>query len=208
MIAAVACTSACGSGPVLRESGAEQPPATSPGPGSPAASQEGSSTRPPSTGTATTGSPGPVVATPTPGSIDQVVPSKKAGPRVTAKDDVADLPGGVTVRLVKARPVTIKPIGPGDTKGPGVATELKITNNSGGRISIDTAVVHLTYGAGGRPGELSPSADYAPFAGSLGTGASASATYLFRVPRSAQQNFSLTVAYVAGAPVAAFARGR
>ncbi|WP_370894331.1 hypothetical protein [Janibacter sp. GXQ6167] len=211
----VALASGCGAGS-SEQQGAQRPAATAPSTSTPSSAgapahrgsgaTKGAKTSTSSASTTTSG--GPVVASPTPGTIKQVVPAKKSGPKVKAKNNLASLPGDVSVRLVKARPVTITPTGPGDTKGPGVAVELEITNSSDTRLSIDSAVVELTYGASDRPGELSPSANYTPFAGWLETGKSARATYLFRVPKSGQEAFSVMVAYVAGAPVATFVEGK
>ncbi|MBN9174446.1 MAG: hypothetical protein J0I70_09885, partial [Microbacterium sp.] len=57
----------------------------------------------------------------------------------------------------------------------------------------------------GSYGQPTTSDPYKPFSGSISSGASATGTFVFRLPAQERQSLSITVQYVAGAPVALFA---
>lgn len=151
--------------------------------------------------------PAKTVAAPGGGTIHETVapvdPSTE--PTVsTALDKTAKLKGGVDISIAKVSTLNVKSETPGEIAGPAVAVTLDVQNSSGKPIDLSTAMVTLT-GAKGSYGQPTTSDPYKPFSGSISSGASATGTFVFRLPAQERQSLSITVQYVAGAPVALFA---
>ncbi|MEQ6896513.1 DUF4352 domain-containing protein [Microbacterium sp. KR10-403] len=115
----------------------------------------------------------------------------------------ADVGDGVAVAVAKVRDLTVKATTPGEIAGPAVAITLRVTNGGAKGINLSAAMISVT-GSHGAYGQPTTSDPYDPFSGSLAAGDSATGTYVFRLPAEQRKSLSVTVEYVAGAPVALF----
>jgi ABC-type oligopeptide transport system substrate-binding subunit len=112
-------------------------------------------------------------------------------------------PSGLTTQVVKSGRVTVAAQGPGEVSGPGVSFTIKLTNKAGDAIDLDSVAVNAFYGKGKTPTSPAPTAA-TPFSGSLGSGASTEATFVFGLPAGANP-VELQFSYAANAPIAVFA---
>jgi len=118
-------------------------------------------------------------------------------------DDEADFGTGVTAVLLDVAKVEAEARGPGEVVGPGLAVTVRITNDSGGEISLDEVVVDL-YAADGSPSTISFGDERtSEFSGALAAGTSAEATYVARVANSSGE-ITVTVSYEPGNPAVSF----
>lgn len=144
------------------------------------------------------------VPAPSGGNTAQVIPPGQPGP-VTQVDlsQPATLKGGVTVSLSKITEVETKAETPGEIAGPAVAVHVLIQNDSDSSINVDSAIVTLT-DAHGDVGQPTTSDPYRAFAGDIAPGASGEGVYVFLTPKNNRNSLTLSVEYVAGAPIAHF----
>jgi hypothetical protein len=99
--------------------------------------------------------------------------------------------------------MTAKALGPGEVAGPAVAVTLQIRNGSGKRIDLSATSVELADSTGA-PG-LSMTDDPAnPFSDELEPGATATGTYVFRIPTSNRKPITVSVRYSTEAPIVLF----
>ncbi|WP_416348852.1 DUF4352 domain-containing protein [Microbacterium sp. STN6] len=99
--------------------------------------------------------------------------------------------------------MTAKAGTPGEIAGPAVAVEVHVQNNSKDAIDVSSAIVTLT-DSSGAPAQPTTSDPYRALWGTVSAGASATGTYVFRIPTSDRRGLTLSVEYVAGAPTAHF----
>lgn len=147
------------------------------------------------------------VPAPSGGTRAETVKAVKPGAVTKAStDEPARLPDDVTVEVVGIKSKTVKGVGPGESTSPAIVLDVKIANGSSADITVDSAIVALTYGKRADVG-LPLTGGSAPFTGTIKPGASARGTYVFGVPTAQQKSFQLQVAYSAGAAVAQFKGG-
>ena len=169
---------------------------------------------PPTGTTATPSSPGTqpsvperttTVAPPTPGTIDQTVAAVSAGPTAEADlDDPVRLPGELTVDVLGVEATEVEAVGPGETDGPALVVQVRLANASDSEVDVDGAQVSLLYEGESELAIPTPAGPAAPFVGRLGAGSAMEGRYVFRVPRTEQEDVTILVTYAAGAPVARF----
>ncbi len=148
----------------------------------------------------------PSVTVPAPngGSIDQVVPdATPAATQQVAIDQPAQLSDGVVVSVANVQNVDVSAETPGEVAGPAVAVALNVQNNSSSAIDLSTAMVSAT-NSGGMLGQPTVASPATPLTGSLAAGAAATGTYVFMFPADQRAGLSITVEYIAGAPIALF----
>jgi hypothetical protein len=173
------------------------------------------SSSPSPTSTAGTAVPGPSPEGPAsepavdPGAADPSEPADPApySPQTepgVALDAPADFGTGVVARIASVTAVEGVAQGPGESGGPSLRVELTLTNSTGSAISLDTTVVDLYFGADQTPGLLLSGSGETLFSGSLDDGASASATYVFKVPVDQRDRVQVTVSYTRGEPTVLF----
>lgn len=143
------------------------------------------------------------------GTVDDVVvaeedqPVPAAAAAETPLDRPAELDDGMVIAVTEAERVETKAETPGEIAGPAVAVRLKITNGTDSTVDLSSVMVSLT-GADGAFGQPTTSAPAAPFSGEIAAGGDAVGTYVFGIPAEQRDDLSITVEYVAGAPVALF----
>lgn len=148
-------------------------------------------------------------ATPVPapngGSADEVVEdAPKAETTKVALDDTAEVGGEVTAKIDEIRSLEVTARTPGEISGPAVAVDITISNGGKKPIDVATAMVSLT-AHGDVLGQPTTSEPYAPFAGDVAPGESATATYVFLLPEKSRKGYTVSIQYVAGATIALFA---
>ena len=145
------------------------------------------------------------MAPPTPGTIDQTVAPVPAGPTTRAElDDPVRLPDDVTVDVLGVEATDVEAVGPGETSGRALVVQVRLENASGSEVDVDGAQVSLLYEGQREIGTPTPGGPAEPFAGRLGARRSTEGRYVFRVPRTKQEDVTILVTYAAGAPVARF----
>lgn len=154
------------------------------------------------------GDAGTASAEPTDGSSDELPaagPDTPEAPPVAFDASPAVL-AGVTARVKSVTAVDGAAALPGEVTGPAVLAELELTNDSGAPIDLSTTVVNLAYGADRTPANTF-STGTSSFSGTLDTGSSAAASYVFAVPTDEQGELRLTLDYSVDVPVVVFEGG-
>jgi hypothetical protein len=141
----------------------------------------------------------------TPGSINDVVPTRpvETMPPVELTDAPVDFGDGVVVTLTSVTAVTLTARQRGEVSGPGVAIAVTLENTGTQPVAIDSVAVNIE-DAQGTPGNPMSAAPNNPFTGTLAPSASASAVYTFSVSSEHRDPLSITVMYSPDAPVAHF----
>jgi hypothetical protein len=111
----------------------------------------------------------------------------------------ADFRTGLTVRVTDITPVMGKATQPGEVGGPALRFRLKVHNASRRPVSLDGAVVFVSYGRTRTPA-VELSRDEQRFQGSVPAGASRRGTYIFTVPRSERSDVRVEISYTGRAP--------
>lgn len=148
--------------------------------------------------------PAQTIPAPGGGSVHETVAPAEPAPTVsTSMKKPADVGGGITVDVAHVRRLAVKAKTPGEIAGPAVAITLTVDNAGKKPVDLSTAMVSVT-GSDGAYGQPTTSDPYAPFTGPVEAGGSESGTYVFRLPADQRKSLSVTVEYVAGAPIALF----
>jgi hypothetical protein len=113
----------------------------------------------------------------------------------------ATLGDGVEVSVIKFRPVTAEPIGPGEVGGPAVAASISLKNGSNAPIDLSTVSVALL-GSDGSPGVLTTGGEAAPFQGLIAPGETKRGVYVFTLRKSLRKPVTVQIQYGAGQTVA------
>lgn len=138
-----------------------------------------------------------------PGNItDTVAEGTVVSAAPVALDATSDSGTGVGVALSGIEATTTEAELPGEVAGPGVKVTVTVTNDSAAAVDLGNVVVDLQDSAGTPAIPMTVGAS--PFTGSVASGATATATYVFSVPSSYTNPATITVTYAAGAPVAVF----
>jgi hypothetical protein len=136
--------------------------------------------------------------TPDPGP-DGVLPTAAPVPL----SEPADFGTGVVAVLEQVRSVQTQARSPGEISGPGLLLSVRLTNDTGEPVSLDTVTVNLT-DAAGVPGLPIGGPPAMPFEGRLAPGASAVGTYVFTIAEGARSPVMVEVFYSTQAPVVVF----
>ncbi len=137
--------------------------------------------------------------------VDVVVPPAEVPvlPPVPLSEE-ADFGTQVAARLTAVARVDGEGQGLGEDSGPALAVTVEMTNGTAAAVDLSVVVVNLT-DAAGNPGQmLLGDPRSAPFTGPLAAGASATATYVLRLPADDTTDVSVTLSYGAEAPTAVF----
>lgn len=153
----------------------------------------------------TTPLPTATVPAPNGGSTEETVAPVAPAPTQEAElGATANLSSGVNVTVSDVELLDVTAQTPGEIAGPAVALTVTVENTSAEAVDLSTAMIAVT-GSAGSYGQATTSEPYAPFAGAVGAGETASAVYVFRLPAEERSSLQVTVEYIAGAPIALFA---
>ncbi len=168
-----------------------QPPSAAPGP-------PGGAVGPPPSSPTTTSPPlGDDLVPFEPGTLATVPvgPVPAAPPVPLERPATAE---GVTVTLTALTAVQGQALGPGEVAGPALRVGLRITNGTTETLTVAAVVVALTTGVDAVPAPQLSGPGAAPFAGTLGSGATGTAAYVFEVPLHRRDRITVTVAVTPG----------
>lgn len=126
--------------------------------------------------------------------VGQTVPRNKG----------ADFGDKVTAQITSLTEVTATGRLPGEVSGPAVQVDLKITNGTSAAISLDSVTVNVYYGADKTPASPYSQSPNDKFPGTLAAGKSATARFLFNVPKGSLHSVIVTVSRAAGQPIIVF----
>ncbi|WP_243076174.1 hypothetical protein [Microbacterium sp. SS28] len=138
---------------------------------------------------------------------DPAAPTQEADPATTA--DPVTYPDGVSVRITDVSFGEETAKGPGSFPGRGYSRlTLELSNGSADRIDLGTSVLTVLDKDGGRVQPVyADEADVQDFAGTLASGATATAVYAFAIPEESMSQITLVVDFDAGHTSAVFRGG-
>ncbi|RFA13009.1 hypothetical protein B7R21_09190 [Subtercola boreus] len=142
----------------------------------------------------------PSVAGPTTDPQDPAQPVEQAPVPLDSPAAVAD---GLTVSISEITSVDGVANGVGEIGGPSLKFTVTATNSGTAAVSLQTAVVDLTYGANQTPSNELVSASV-PLPAEVGAGQAVTGSYVFVVPAEERDAVRITLGYRAGSPVAVF----
>ncbi len=146
----------------------------------------------------------PMPSTPAPtGPTENVDDLPPALPPVDLDDEVVP-DEGVAVTLPAVRAVEATAVGPGNVAGPALRVTVRIANDTGRPLGLDTVEVTMAYGSDLTPASPVGDPSQAPFSGVLDPGESAEGVYVFSVPADARSAVTVQVGYQSGASLAVF----
>lgn len=151
-------------------------------------------------------------ATRTSGPGDATVPTATASaaaatptpaPTTTAPlDDAARIQSGLTAEIVSMKAVQAKATQPGQVGGPAVSFTIRVTNSSGAKVDLSSAVVNVAYGEDQEPAYQLDS-DGIVFPASVAPKKSVTGTAVFTIPTAERDHVQVSLD-TATAPVVAF----
>ena len=156
--------------------------------------------------------PAPAEARPDPSPVDRQgkseqqlaeIPQPTAAP-VDLKDKKA-VKGGVSATITEIQSVQGEAKGIGEIAGPAVRFKVTVTNSTAGPISLDSAVVDVTFGRDDEPAGALSGPDTAAFPSLVAPGTSGVGVFVFAVPLDARDNVKIHLNLEAETPVATFA---
>jgi hypothetical protein len=175
--------------PTASGSGAAGSPAAggsaSPGSGSPGSGSAGASPGPGSSPAAS--------GDPKPQPTRSPVPIRKP----------AEIQNGLTASIKDLKAVQGKAEGPGEVAGPAVKFTLVLSNSADRELPLNTTVVNVYYGKSERPAsQLESESTLLPAA--VGAGRTATAEYVYVIPRKSRDDVLITVDYSTEVSLVAF----
>ena len=111
---------------------------------------------------------------------------------------VSDYGNGVDARLVSVKPVTATAKRPGELSGPALAVSVELTNGGSSDVALDSVAVNAYSGQFATPAVRMLDGATQPLRGTLAAGTSMTATYVFAVPVTDRDRFTVTVSFGSG----------
>jgi hypothetical protein len=111
---------------------------------------------------------------------------------------------GVVVSVTSIEAIDGAGQGPGNVAGPALRVTVHLENRTDGAIPVDGVAVSVAYGPELTPASPLEDPSRFPFGGSLGAGAEADGVYVFTVPADQRDAVTISVGYIASAPIAVF----
>lgn len=112
---------------------------------------------------------------------------------VAAPGEPVAIEPGVVVEVSNVAAADVSAVGPGDVSGPGIRVQLSVGNGSAAAVDLSGFVVTTSYGD--LPASPVEGSGAAPFSGTLPTGGTATATYLFTNPSDTSGPVTIRVEY-------------
>src|SRR4051812_43959674 len=108
---------------------------------------------------------------------------------------VSDYGDGVNARLVSVTPVQATAQRRGELSGPALAVAVELTNTGSSPVALEAVGVQAYSGQAATPAVRMLDGATQPLQGTLAAGTSMTATYVFAVPTSQRDRFTVTVAF-------------
>ncbi|QIK65379.1 hypothetical protein G7072_02620 [Nocardioides sp. HDW12B] len=150
---------------------------------------------------------GSPTVTPSPGQTEpglQEMPTSTPKPVRKAIDEVAELGGGVSARVVRFESVQGESTGRGERDAPAVRFTVEITNDTSSDLDLRAATVTAYLGADQAPAPDLGAPGVRLFPASAAPGTTASGTFVFAIPPGERDDVSVHVGYRGEAPTAVF----
>ena len=125
--------------------------------------------------------------------------------QTVSKDATGDLGNTVSAKITRITSITATGTQAGEVSGPASQVELTITNGTSSEISLAGVTVNAYYGSAMPPASPIESRQAGTaFRGTLAAAKTATASYVFSVPKDQQASLVVTVSREAGAPIVVF----
>lgn len=111
---------------------------------------------------------------------------------------------GVSATISELQAVEGEATGIGEVAGPALRFKVTVVNNTAAEISLDTAVINVSYGADNSPASSLSGPDTVPFPATVPAGSSAVGVFVFGVPKDARNAVKIYLNLDAETPIAAF----
>ena len=111
---------------------------------------------------------------------------------------------GVSATISEMEAVEGEARGIGEVAGPALRFKVTVINDSAAEISLDTAVITVSYGGDNSPASGLSGPNTEPFPATVAAGTSASGIFVFSVPKEARSAVKIYLNLDAGTPIAAF----
>jgi len=111
---------------------------------------------------------------------------------------------GVTATISELVAVEGEAVGIGEIAGPAIRFKVTVVNGTGAEISLDPAVINVSYGQDDSPASTLSGPGTVPFPTSVAPGTSASGVFVFGVPKDARNVVKIYLNLDAATPIAAF----
>jgi hypothetical protein len=111
---------------------------------------------------------------------------------------------GVSATITEIEAVEGEAKGIGEVAGPALRFKVTVINDSAAEISLDTAVITVSYGEDNSPASGLSGPNIEPFPATAAAGTSASGIFVFGVPKEARNVVKIYLNLDAGTPIAAF----
>jgi hypothetical protein len=141
---------------------------------------------------------------PSPGSLEVVPVEQAASNPAIPLTATADFGTGMELRIVRVESVQGVARAMGEIAGPALRLTLRMSNGSDSAVSLDSAVVNVSSGAGHTPASTLSGPGSKAFHGEVAPDDSMTGAYVFGVPEGARDRLQVTVSYSSEAPVVVF----
>lgn len=119
-------------------------------------------------------------------------------------DGTAAFGDGVTAHIAAQASITATGTVPGEVSGPAVQLDLELTNGTSSALDLTSVTVNVFYGPDRTPASPYHQPREEAFPASLAAGSSATARFVFNVPKDAQSSLVITVSTTPGGPLVVF----
>lgn len=183
-------------------------PSTSQPPSSPAttrpATARPTTTSRASSATRTSKAPSPSQPSSTGSREPSVVPTRSVPSTRAPLRQKGDLGNGVTVQVSDIQQVDGEAQGPGEVAGPALRVSVEVQNGTDNEISMELALANLYYGPDRTPASSLSGPGVRSFPAAIAAGKSASARYVFGVPKQRRNPLAVEFSYTVDAPTVIF----
>lgn len=111
---------------------------------------------------------------------------------------------GVTAAITDLEAVNGEATGIGEIAGPALRFKITVKNDTAAAISLDPAVINVSYGDDNSPASSLSGPAPEPFPATVAPGASATGIFIFGVPQDSRGTVKIYLNLDAGTPIAAF----
>lgn len=113
-------------------------------------------------------------------------------------------PDGVSAKLTKLESVDGEAVGAGDIAGPAIRVTVELSNGTSADFDTALTVVNAYYGADRTPANALVKPGGRSLSGTIASGASQDAVYIFSIPEDERGDVTITVDYAPGQPAIVF----
>ncbi|WP_285241003.1 hypothetical protein [Pseudarthrobacter sp. MEB009] len=146
----------------------------------------------------------PAVETPPAGSDEELAAVEQPVAPAVPLVGTAVVKTGVSAAITDVEAVNGEATGIGEVAGPALRFKITVKNDTAAEISLDPAVINVSYGADNSPASSLSGPGPEPFPATVAPGASATGIFVFGVPKDSRGSVKIFFNLDAGTPIAAF----